>query len=94
MAFKAKTKPKEKGDPPVQKYRDGYITVSVWANEAEDRVFHSVTFERRYKKDENTWASSQSVPAYEIQTLRKLLDMAHTDILQAEAATREARKSE
>src|SRR5712691_8896229 len=26
----------------------------------EDRVFHSVTFERRYKKGENEWASSQS----------------------------------
>jgi hypothetical protein len=93
MSFKTKTAPtKAPGNPPVAKYQDGLISVSVWENATEKGTFYSVTHERRYK-DEDVWKSSQSYPGYEIQTLRKLLDMAHTAILEATALAK-SQKSE
>jgi len=81
MSFKKAQAPaKPPGNPPVAKFRDGLISVSVWEQTNENGTFYSVTHERRYQ-DEKGWHSSQSYPAYEIQTLRKLLDMAHTAIL-------------
>lgn len=86
MSFKkTKTTPaKAPGNPPVAKFQDGLISVSVWENEGEKGKFYSVTHERRYQDDKG-WKSTQSYPAYEIQALRKLLDMAHTAILEAQA---------
>ncbi len=93
MSFKkAKAPAKASGNPPVAKYQDGLISVSVWENTSEKGTFYSVTHERRYQ-DEKGWKSSQSYPAYEIQTLRKLLDMAHTAILEAHAEAK-AKKSQ
>ena len=89
MSFKKIQAPtvKAPGNPPIAKYQDGLISVSVWENASEEGVFYSVTHERRYK-DEKGWHSSQSYPAFKIPTLRKLLDMAHTAILEAQAAAK------
>lgn len=93
MAFpKTTTENRKQAAPPVAKYQDGLISVSVWENANDKGVFYSVTHERRYQDDKGEWKSAQSYPAYEIQTLRKLLDVAHTAILeaQAEAKSRKA----
>lgn len=88
MTFKKRRNTgKAPGNPPVAKFQDGLTSVSVWENAGEKSTFYSVTHERRYQ-DEKGWKSSQSYPAYEIQTLRKLLDMAHTAILEAQAEQR------
>lgn len=94
MTFKkAKTTAKTPGNPPVAKFQDGLISVSVWENITDKGAFYSVTHERRYQ-DESGWKSSQSYPAFEIQSLRKLLDMAHTAILEAQGeAKREAKNA-
>jgi hypothetical protein len=89
MAFNQTKKSARKPvSPPVAKYRDGLINVSVWQNVSEKGTFYSVSHERRYQDDKKNWRSSQTYPAFEIQTLRKLLDLAHTDILNAQAEAR------
>ncbi len=88
MSFKKATATaKAPGNPPVAKFQDGLISVSVWENTSEKGTFYSVTHERRYQDDKG-WKSSQSYPAFEIQTLRKLLDMAHTAILEVQGEAR------
>ena len=84
---------KLRGSPPVAKYQDGLISVSVWENSNDKGTFYSVTHERRYQDDKGNWKSSQSYPAFEIQTLRKLLDLAHTAILEAQAEARSGKKA-
>jgi hypothetical protein len=92
----AEKQTKEKGKPPVGKFKDGLITVSLWEKAGkEGRVFHEVSIERRYQDASGDWRTSGSVPGHKIQTLRKLLDMAHTEILNAgKAAPQEESEAE
>lgn len=72
---------KVKADPPIAKFREQGITVNVWERRTEKGTFHDVTYERSYKDAQGAWQNTMSVPRGQIQTLRKLLDMAHTEIL-------------
>lgn len=66
--------------PPVAKFRDQGVTVSVWERSTENGNFYSVTTECSYKSGDE-WKTTSFVQDGQIQTLRKLLDMAHTEIL-------------
>lgn len=70
-----------KGKPPVDKYTEQGITVSIWENITEKGTFYDVSHERSYKDADGNWQTSKSIPSYQIQTLCKLLDMAHSSII-------------
>ncbi|SAL84893.1 hypothetical protein AWB68_07481 [Caballeronia choica] len=70
----------ESKNPPVAKFRDQGVTVSVWERTTDKGTFYSVTTECSYKSGEE-WKKTDFVQDNQIQTLRKLLDLAHTDIL-------------
>ncbi len=53
--------------------------------ELDNGTFYDISFERSYKDKDDKWQNTSSVPASHIQTLRKLLDMAHTFVLEADA---------
>jgi hypothetical protein len=79
MPEKSKT---EKPNKPVHEIRDGAIQVSVWKNESEKGPWYSVTCRRRYKdKAADEWKDSYSYGQDDLLTLAKLLDMAHSWIL-------------
>ena len=74
----------DKKNPPIYKTRDRSLSVNVWERSNDHGVFHDVTFERAYKDGEE-WRKTSSIPADELQNLRKLLDLAHTAILERRA---------
>ncbi len=51
---------------PIKKFSAGGIQVAIWENEGkEGRVFHSVSFDRRYK-DKEEWKSTNSLKTNDI----------------------------
>jgi hypothetical protein len=67
--------------PPIARFRDQGLTVSVWARQTQKGTFYDVSFERSYKDQDGNWHNTTNCQAGDIQTLRKLLDLAHTEIL-------------
>lgn len=67
--------------PPIARFRDQGLTVSVWERQTEKGTFYDVSFFRSYKDQADNWQNTSNCPANDIQTLRKLLDLAHTEIL-------------
>ena len=51
---------KEKGLPPVKKFRFGGVTASVWENSTkEGKKFHTVSVERAYRDSNDEWQNTQ-----------------------------------
>lgn len=67
--------------PPIARFRDQGLTVSLWQRDTEKGVFYDVSFSRSYRAQDGEWQNATNCPAGDIQTLRKLLDLAHTEIL-------------
>jgi hypothetical protein len=85
-----KTKPEQASDtakPPVAKVRIGLITASIWERAIEAGTFHNVTFERRYRDAEGNWQSAHGYDTADLLTLAKVADLAHTKILELNAAS-------
>jgi len=72
-------------NPPVARFRDQGLTVSVWERVTDKGTFYDVSFSRSYKDQAGEWHNTGNCPSSEIQTLRKLLDLAHTEILEWKA---------
>jgi len=65
---------------PVRKLSSGNITVAIWENAPGKGPRYTVTANRSYKKDDE-WKDSNSYSSDDLMTLCKLLDMAHTWIV-------------
>ena len=64
----------------VRTLRDGLLFVTIWAQPSqreEGRVFHSVSFERRYKDKNDNWRSSKSLRPHDLLRVAALLQQAH-----------------
>jgi hypothetical protein len=70
----------DKARKPAEKFRDGAIEVAVWRNESEKGPWFSVTSTRSYKQGEE-WKQSDNYGKDDILPLCKLLDQAHSWIL-------------
>lgn len=68
---------------PAHKIRSGNITVTIWKNQGEKGSFYSVTPSRSYKQG-NDWKESDSYAPDDLMTLAKLLDLAHTWLVNQE----------
>jgi hypothetical protein len=73
-------------NPPVAKIKVGLITASIWENKGEKGTSYNVTFDRRYKDGKNDWHSTSSYNAGDLLELAKAADLAHTRILELQAA--------
>jgi hypothetical protein len=71
------------------KIRVGAISVSIWRNEGEKGPFYTVTPARSYKQGEE-WKESDSFGFDDLLTLAKLLDQAHSWIMDQQQADRQA----
>lgn len=65
---------------PVHEIRLGRIKAAIWENPVEERVRHSVTVQRLYK-DGEAWKTSESFGRDDLPLVCKVLDQAHTWIL-------------
>jgi len=74
---------------PAHKIRSGSITVTIWKNEGDKRAFYSVTPSRSYKQG-NEWKETDSYGDEDLMTLAKLLDLAHTWIVNQQSERKAA----
>lgn len=76
---------------PAHKFRDGALQVTIWRNPTEKGVLYSVTPARGYKKGD-AWRETESLGFDDLLAMAKLLDDAHTWIIEAKKADAKARK--
>ena len=78
---------------PAHKIRIGSLQATLWRNAAETGDWYSVRLARGYKADDG-WRDSGRLGGDDLLPAAKLLDRAHTWIVQQLAADAKARKSE
>ncbi len=66
---------------PAHKIRLGRVKATIWANDTEHGTRYSVTPSRIYKSGEE-WKSTDSFGRDDLLLLAKIVDMAHTWILE------------
>ena len=74
---------------PAHKIRSGALTVTIWKNAGEKGPWFSVIANRSYKQGEE-WKETNSYGFDDLMTLAKLLDLAHTWILDQQTASKAA----
>ena len=70
---------------PVAEIRIGRIKAVIWANEGDGVTWHTVQVSRLYR-DGETWKTSYSFGRDDLLTAAKVLDQAHTRIVQLQGA--------
>ena len=74
---------------PVDHIRLGAVQAAIWANDTENGVRYSATFERRYfDAKANDWKSSGSYNRDDLLVLAKVADLAHSRIHELQALTK------
>jgi hypothetical protein len=73
---------------PAHKFRNRALSVTIWKNESDKGPWYSVTPSRSYKQGDQ-WKESDSFGVDDLPPLAKLLDQAHTWILNTEQAERQ-----
>ncbi len=68
---------------PVKEIRLGAIRASIWENEIENDVRHSVQIAKLYKKDDK-WETTQSFAKTDLPLVAKVADMAHSYVYNPE----------
>jgi hypothetical protein len=74
---------------PAQKIRNRALTVTIWKNSSDKGSWYSVTPSRAYKQAD-PWKETDRFDFDDLLSLAKLLDEAHSSILRAEQAKRQA----
>lgn len=74
---------------PAHKIRHRALAVTIWKNESDKGVFYSVTPSRSYKQGE-TWKETDRFDCDDLLPLAKLLDQAHSWIVNAEQVEKQA----
>ena len=76
---------------PAHKLRSGALQVTIWRNNGERGPWYSVIPGRVYKKDD-AWQDTDSLGFDDLLPMGKLLDEAHSWILNQQKADAKARK--
>lgn len=69
---------------PAHEIRIGSIKAVIWANPTKNGVFHNVVPLRIYRGENNEWHETHSLGRDELLLAAKVLDAAHTWIVEAE----------
>jgi hypothetical protein len=77
---------------PAHKIRIGNLSAIIWRNSGENGPWYSVQPQRSYKNSDDEWRNTEALGADDLLTMAKLLDQAHTWIVQQMEADRKARK--
>ena len=76
---------------PAHKFRDGILQVTIWRNFTDKGAWYSVIPSRSYKKGDD-WKETDSLRDDDLLPMSKLLDLAHTWIVEAKKADAKGRK--
>jgi hypothetical protein len=77
---------------PAHKIRIGTLQVTIWRNHADNNTWYSVIPTRGYKKGDE-WKETESLNADDLLPMAKLLDQAHTWVVNQQQADSKARKA-
>jgi hypothetical protein len=77
---------------PAHKFRDGALQVTIWRNPGETGPWYSIIPARSYKKGDD-WRETESLGFDDLLPMGKLLDEAHSWIIDAKRADAKTRKS-
>jgi hypothetical protein len=78
---------------PAHKIRISNLSATIWRNVNEKGTFYSVTPSRGYKTGDETWKQTDSLGIDDLLTMAKLIDQAHTWIVNQMQADSKARKA-
>ncbi len=73
---------------PVHTVRVGAIKVAVWKNSTQNGPMYNSTLVRSYKNQQGEWGESHSLSRDDLLVAAKALDLAHTFIVETEAAAK------
>jgi hypothetical protein len=73
---------------PAKTFRFGLIKAAIWANEADDKTYYSVTFVRSYQDEKKAWHDTTSFGRDDLPLLEKLASKAHEWIYETIAAAK------
>jgi hypothetical protein len=77
---------------PAHKLRISNLSAVIWRNSGTSGSWYSVQLKRSYKSDDEQWRDTDNLGTDDLLTAAKLLDLAHTWILQQLEADRKSRK--
>jgi hypothetical protein len=70
----------------------GVLQVTIWRNTSEKGNWYSVIPARSYKQGDDMWKETDSLGSDDLLTMAKLLDLAHTWVINQQAADAKARR--
>ena len=73
---------------PAHKFRDGALQVTIWRNSGEKGNWYSVIPSRSYKKGD-AWMETESLGFDDLLPMAKLLNQAHTWVVDAKRGRRQ-----
>jgi hypothetical protein len=76
---------------PAHRFRDGSLQVTIWRNSGEKGNWYSVIPSRSYKKGDD-WKETESLGFDDLLSMAKLLNQAHSWIVDAKRADAKGRK--
>jgi hypothetical protein len=74
-------KAKQKTNPPIKKLEAGRVVAAIWQNETKAGIQYSVTFKRRYRKEDGKWADSTSFGRNDLLVVAELARQAFTTLI-------------
>jgi|HubBroStandDraft_4_1064222.scaffolds.fasta_scaffold364309_1 hypothetical protein len=77
---------------PAHKIRIGVLQVTIWRNHSEKGTWYSCIPSRGYKQGDDAWKETDSLGFDDLLTMAKLLDLAHSWIVQQQQADAKLRK--
>jgi hypothetical protein len=77
---------------PAHKLRNGVLQVTIWRNFGDNGTWYSVIPSRGYKKGDE-WKETDSLNADDLLPMAKLIDQAHSWIVEQQQADQKARKA-
>jgi hypothetical protein len=67
---------------PIKKFRDGTLSVDIWANTYEGKVKYSITTQKVYKTEAGEWKTTPSLSHQDALRVSKLLGLAYEWVVQ------------
>lgn len=70
------------GNKPVEKFRDGPVSATIWENRVQNKygelgTFYTISIERNYKDKEDKWKSTSSFRSQDMPKVRFVADKAY-----------------
>ena len=77
---------------PAHKIRNGVLQVTIWRNTGDKGNWYSVVPSRSYRQGDDAWKETDSLGFDDLLAMAKLLNQAHSWLVEAKKADAKSRK--